>query len=81
MGSRDPQQEWRSVGAADPQHSATHDDREAGDGGDRPSSWDSLGPMERIPVFTSVIFHFHLKERSLLKHTNICPLWALHCCF
>lgn len=66
---------WCCQSPAQPQ---SHEDREAGGGGDRPSSWGSLGPMERIPVFTSVIFHFHLKERSLLKHTNICPLMGIN---
>ena len=29
----------------------------------------SLGPLERVPIFTTFIkFYFHLKERSLLKH-------------
>lgn len=39
----------------------------------------SLGPVEKVPVFTtSVEFHFHLKERSLLKHTHVYVSWVLH---
>lgn len=61
--SGDPRQEWRGAGVADPP-AQPHSCNDRGAEGDRESLWGSLGPMERVPVFTTSVVN--------------APSWALY---